>query len=183
MDAQALFKQWMPWAQRVARTLWQERYSRRFEFQEIESPALEGLWKGCCRLDVSADERQQQGYLALCTQGAVLDWVRRQLPWGRAGQAAGMLAPIPLSDLLAMGYDPAVANDPGATLEASEEVELLMAGLTDQQSQAVRLRLLDGASLLETGQAMGLTDSSAHHHVHRALSRLRFRASARQRRA
>jgi RNA polymerase sigma-70 factor (ECF subfamily) len=79
-----------------------------------------------------------------------------------------------LADVVALlSDDGRTASSRAAAKEAIQAVQVGIAGLPDEQQQAVRLRYLEGQSVAETAEALGRSPAAVRGLLYRAKTRLR----------
>jgi RNA polymerase sigma factor (sigma-70 family) len=174
-QADALFQQFLPLAESIARSL--AAGSRVIELEDARQVAQMQLWLSCRQVTNPASAA---GYLRRCIKGALLHHLRdhgRLVRVSRREHEKGghpwshqsLHAPMPSGDLCIDQLEAPEQEQPqeGASIEA------LLDRLPAAQAAIIRLSVLEGQSLRQIGAKLGISAMSVQRRRQAGLAALR----------
>jgi RNA polymerase sigma-B factor len=174
-QADALFQQFLPLADSIARSL--AAGSRVLELDDARQVAQMQLWLSCRQV---TDPASAPGYLRRCIRGALLHHLRdvgrlvrvprrQHEKGGHPWSHQSLHAPLPSG---AIWIDQLGAPEQEQSPEGAG-VEALLDRLPAAQAAIIRLSVLEGQSLRRIGQQLGMSPMSVQRHRQRGLSALK----------
>ena len=174
-QADALFHQFLPLADSIARGL--AASSRVLELEDARQVAQMQLWLSCRQI---TDPASAPGYLRRCIKGALLHHLRdhgrlvrvprrQHEKGGHPWSHQSLHAPLPSGDLWIDQLESPEQEQP----RKAPSVEALLDRLPAAQAAVIRLSVLEGQSLRQIGQQLGMSAMSVQRHRQAGLAALK----------
>ena len=146
---------------RYLRPIYHYLYTRVGNREDAEDLSSETFLKASCHLDLSRSEASIAAWLFTVAKTVLADHWRRCYRYG---------ALLPLDEL---PVDPTADTliAPAQRSELEHQVANILASLPQRHRRVLELRFLDGCSVLETAQELGVTPGNAKVLQHRALAK------------